>query len=49
VSTAADLARFARGLAHGLVVKRATLAAMRTFGPTEVAGIDYARPSTSYF
>jgi D-alanyl-D-alanine carboxypeptidase len=41
VSTAADLAKFARGLAQGKVVKPATLAAMRTFGPTETAGIDY--------
>jgi D-alanyl-D-alanine carboxypeptidase len=41
VSTAADLARFARGLAQGRVVQPATLAAMRSFGPTEVAGIDY--------
>lgn len=41
VSTAADLAKFARGLARGAVVRPATLAAMRAFGPTDVAGIDY--------
>jgi D-alanyl-D-alanine carboxypeptidase len=41
VSTAADLAKFARGLARGKVVKPATLAAMRTFVPTATAGIDY--------
>jgi D-alanyl-D-alanine carboxypeptidase len=41
VSTAADLAKFARGLARGDVVKPATLAAMRAYGPTETAGIDY--------
>lgn len=41
VSTAADLAKFARGLARGAVVRPTTLAAMRAFGPTEVDGIDY--------
>lgn len=41
VSTAADLAKFARGLAGGHVVKPSTFAAMRAYGPTAVDGVDY--------
>jgi D-alanyl-D-alanine carboxypeptidase len=41
VSTAADLAKFARGLADGAVLQPATLTAMHAWGPTGVDGVDY--------
>jgi D-alanyl-D-alanine carboxypeptidase len=41
VSTEADLAKFARGLADGAILQPTTRAAMRSWGPTGVDGIDY--------